>query len=99
MSKTEWRLWYWLRYRQLAGHKFRRQMPLGPYFADFACLEKRLVVEIDGDDHSEQHTYDARRDAWMRHAGYRVLRFRVTEVDADIEAVVDRIRFALAAPS
>lgn len=47
-SGIEWRLWYRLRRRQLTRRKFRRQVPIRPYFADFACLEARLVVEVDG---------------------------------------------------
>ena len=53
MSRTEWRLWFRLRGRQLMGRKFRRQVPIGPYFADFACLEARLVVEVDGEHHGD----------------------------------------------
>jgi very-short-patch-repair endonuclease len=60
MSGTESRLWYRLRCRQLLGRKFRRQVPIGPYFADFACLDARLVVEVDGDHHGDQLVYEAR---------------------------------------
>jgi very-short-patch-repair endonuclease len=95
MSKTEWRLWYRLRGRQLNGFKFRRQVPLGPYFADFACLEATLVVEVDGEHHGEQFAYDARRDRWLGEMGFRVLRFWVTEVDENIEAVIETIADAL----
>src|SRR5438067_8616384 len=85
MSKTEWRLWFRLRGRQLGGCKFRRQVPLGPYIADFACLEAGLVVEVDGDHHGDQLAYDARRDRWLSGTGFRVLRFWVAEVDENIE--------------
>ena len=54
MSRTERRLWQRLKGRQLNGFKFRRQVPLGPYVVDFACLEARLVVEVDGEHHAEQ---------------------------------------------
>jgi very-short-patch-repair endonuclease len=95
MSGTEWRLWYRLRGRQLLGHKFRRQVPIGPYFADFACLEARLVVEVDGDHHGDQLVYDARRDRRLSELGFRVLRFWVAEVDENIEGVIDSIADAL----
>jgi very-short-patch-repair endonuclease len=95
MSKTEWRLWYRLRGRQLNGFKFRRQVPLGPYLADFACLEAKLVVEVDGEHHGEQLAYDARRDRWLGEMGLRVIRFWVTEVDENIEGVIETIADAL----
>ena len=95
MSGSEWRLWYRLRGRQLLGHKFRRQLPIGPYFADFACLEARLVVEVDGDHHGDQLVYDARRDRRLSELGFRVLRFWVAEVDENIEGVIDSIADAL----
>jgi len=95
MSRTEWRLWYRLRDRQLNGFKFRRQVPIGPYFADFACLEAKLIVEVDGDHHGDQLAYDARRDRWCCERGFRVLRFWVTEIDGNTEGVVETIAEAL----
>jgi hypothetical protein len=82
----------------LLGHKFRRQVPIGPYFADFACLEARLVVELDGDHHSEQSLYDARRDQWLSEMGFRVLRFWVTEVDENLDGLIATISDALGSP-
>lgn len=61
--------------RGQAGAKFSRQMPLGPYFADFLCRELRLVIELDGPSHDLRPEHDATRDAWMHSQGYRVLRF------------------------
>ena len=95
MSGTEWRLWYRLRSRQLLGHKFRRQVPIGPYVADFACLETRLVVEVDGEQHGDQLVYDASRDHWLSELGFRVLRFWVVEVDENLEGVIETIVDAL----
>ena len=95
MSKTEWRLWYRLRGRQLMGRKFRRQVPIGPYFADFTCLDARVVVEVDGDHHGDQLVYDARRDHCLGGMGFRVLRFWVAEVDENIEGVIETIADAL----
>jgi very-short-patch-repair endonuclease len=80
-------LWQHLRLRQIGGHKFRRQQPLGHYIVDFVCLEKRLVVEVDGGHHSEQVVYDRRRSAWLEAEGFRILRFWDHEVLKHIEAV------------
>jgi very-short-patch-repair endonuclease len=69
-ERTMWRL---LRDRRLAGIKFRRQVPVGPFVADFACTQHRLVIELDGGQHAESDG-DARRDAVLAAAGWRVLR-------------------------
>jgi very-short-patch-repair endonuclease len=95
MSRTEWRLRHRLRGRQLLQRKFRRQVPIGPYFADFACLEARLAVEVDVDHHGDPLVYDARRDHWLGEMGFRVLRFWMTEVDENIEGVIESIAEAL----
>ncbi len=92
-------LWRHLRLRQFAGYKFRRQRPVGPYIIDFVCLEKRLVIEVDGGQHSEQRSYDARRDAWLKEEGFHVLRFWDHEVLARVESVKQVIWEALSAPS
>jgi len=88
-------LWFHLRDRRLANHKFRRQRPIGPYFADFACLEAMLVVELDGGQHVEAATYDERRTRFMENQGYRVLRFWNNEVLMQTDAVRERILQAL----
>jgi very-short-patch-repair endonuclease len=62
MTDAERRLWQYLRLRQLEGHKFRRQVRIGQYIADFACLKARIVVEVDGGQHTEARVYDTRRD-------------------------------------
>lgn len=74
------------------GAKFSRQMPVGPYFADFLCRELRLVVECDGISHDRSHAADAQRDAGMRAEGYTVLRFTNAEVLGNVEGVVMAIR-------
>lgn len=84
-------LWYYLRDRRLANHKFRRQRPIGPYFADFACLEARLIVELDGGQHAEAARYDESRTRFMEAQGFRVLRFWNNEVLAKKNAVLGRI--------
>src|SRR5690606_5880726 len=74
MTDSERRLWRCLRMRQLDGYRFRRQHPIGPYIVDFACLAARLVVEVDGGQHSDSMD-DRHRDAFLRARGFRVLRF------------------------
>ena len=68
-------LWKHLRMRQLGTYKFRRQQPIGVYIVDFVCLEKRLIIELDGGQHTEQTEYDEKRSVWLRERGYRVLRY------------------------
>jgi very-short-patch-repair endonuclease len=97
-TPAERALWQRLRRRQLAGYKFRRQHRVGPYICDFASLEGRLVVELDGSQHVVQADYDARRDAFLRSAGFRVLRFWNADVLARPEAVVQTIFEALHRP-
>lgn len=90
-TEAEALLWSRLRDRRLTGHKFRRQRPIGPYFADFACLEARLVVELDGGQHVEAAAYDAARTLAMEREGFRVLRFWNNEVLTQIDAVCEQI--------
>ncbi|MUV13059.1 DUF559 domain-containing protein [Lysobacter sp. HX-5-24] len=71
----ERRLWRHLRARRLGGHRFRRQYPIAGYIADFACVEARVVVELDGSQHADARAYDALRTRRMETNGYRVLRF------------------------
>ena len=68
-------LWRALRGRQLDGFRFRRQVPIGSYIADFVCPQAKLVVELDGGQHAEQTQYDAMRTAALQSLGYRVLRY------------------------
>jgi len=87
-------LWRHLRGKQLAGLRFRRQHPLGRYIVDFVCLEKRLVLELDGGQHGEEKGLikDNERDQWLRAEGYRILRFWNNEVLANLEGVMESIR-------
>jgi very-short-patch-repair endonuclease len=93
MNETEWRVWDRIRTRQVAGWKFRRQHPLGPYFVDFYCPAARLVVEIDGPTHGEerQWAYDERRTEWLKQHGYEVLRFWIADVDESLDDVIASI--------
>ncbi|NIR02743.1 MAG: DUF559 domain-containing protein [Gemmatimonadales bacterium] len=86
-----------LRNRHLAGAKFRRQHPVGPYILDFYCAQARLAIELDGGQHSEaaQQRRDARRTRVLEAQGVRVLRFWNNEVLAETEAVLETIWNAL----
>jgi very-short-patch-repair endonuclease len=95
MTDTERFAWYRLRKRQLAGHKFRRQVPLGSYIADFVCLESRLILEFDGGQHAERVVYDERRTRWLESQGFRVMRFWNIDVLKEWEAVEQVILRAL----
>jgi len=94
-TDAEHRLWSRLRGSQLEGFKFRRQRPLGPFFADFFCLEAKLVIELDGSQHADQLDRDERRTEFLRGAGYEVLRFWNYEVISEIDVVIQRIADAL----
>ena len=93
MTDAERVLWRELRSRLLADCKFRRQQPLGRYIVDFVCLDKRLVMELDGGQHAEfdQATYDAERTVWLERNGFRVLRFWDQEVLTNVVAVLEAI--------
>ncbi|TMG59539.1 MAG: DUF559 domain-containing protein [Chloroflexi bacterium] len=93
MSGTERRVWYRLCGRRLAGFKFRRQLPIGPYFADFACLSARLVVEIDGEFHNE--VSDQRKTSYLESQGFRVMRFPASATDQGLDDVIESIFWKL----
>ena len=71
----------------MAGLKFRRQHPIGPYFADFACVERRVVVELDGEYHDYQNGKDRERQAYLESLAWQVIRFDNEEVLTDVDAV------------
>ncbi|SER14301.1 Very-short-patch-repair endonuclease [Solimonas aquatica] len=82
-------LWQRLRNRQLLGHKFRRQLPIGPYIVDFVCVERQLIIELDGGQHAEQRARDAQRSAWLQARGFRVLRFWNDQALKETNAVLE----------
>ncbi|MGE3904867.1 MAG: endonuclease domain-containing protein [Reyranellaceae bacterium] len=100
MTPAELRLWQALRANVFEHGRFVRQMPIGPYIADFVCRRARLVVEVDGGQHAES-SHDQARDAWLSAHGYRVLRFWNNEVLSNTSGVVEAIMAALSenAPS
>ena len=91
--------WDEVRDRKLDGFKFRRQYLIGPYIVDFVCVEKKLIVELDGALHANRVAYDMERDEFLGGAGYEVFRFRNEELADDIAMVMATIRHALKAPS
>ena len=90
-TNAEGLLWHYLRSKQLGGYKFRRQQPIGPYVADFACLPEKLLIELDGGQHADPNAPDEQRDQFLRQQGYRVLRFWNHDVFADCFGVLERV--------
>jgi len=92
-TEVERRLWQRLRKRQLSGAKFRRQHPIGPFIADFFCLNSRLVIELDGSQHGEdrERQSDERRTQYLESQGYRVRRFWNDEILGNIDGVLEEI--------
>jgi very-short-patch-repair endonuclease len=87
MTDAERKLWYYLRAHRFEGLGFRRQVPVGPYVADFLCEELRVIVEVDGGQHSERSHEDEERTAWLNARGYRVIRFWNNDVMGNMEGV------------
>jgi very-short-patch-repair endonuclease len=94
-TEAEVRLWSHLRNRQLEGAKFRLQSPVGPYVADFLCVEAKLIVELDGGQHGAQIGKDAARTRDLEDAGYQVFRFWNIDVLANTHGVLAEIRLAV----
>ena len=96
MTDAERALWFELRGRRLQGYKFKRQWTLGPCIVDFCCWEARLIVEVDGGQHSPER--DRTRTAWLEAQGYRVLRFWNNDVLQNLEGVLAAIAADLSHP-
>jgi very-short-patch-repair endonuclease len=93
-TEAEAKLWYLLRNRRFAQFKFRRQLPIGNYIADFVCLEARLIIEADGSQHAESER-DLVRDAYLHAQGFRLLRLWNSDILARSDDVLDAIWAAL----
>jgi very-short-patch-repair endonuclease len=93
-TEAEYRLWSDLRNRLLNGHKFSRQIPIGPYVADFVCRERNLIVELDGSQHAVSE-HDLTRTRWLNDNGYSVLRFWNHEVFEERRSVLETILAAM----
>ena len=96
-TDAEKRLWTLLRDRRLATFKFRRQQVIDPYIVDFVCFAERLIVEADGSQHSDDKA-DARRDAFLRSQGFRILRFWNNDILARRDSIAAAIFGALPVP-
>ncbi|MEQ8744224.1 DUF559 domain-containing protein [Parasphingorhabdus sp.] len=95
-TPAERKLWKYLSKRQISGRKFSRQMPVGPYYADFLCRELRLIIEIDGYSHEMQQSDDDKRTKDLVRHGYKVVRFTNDDVLNNIEGVIRQIEMAVA---
>ena len=95
MPPAERAVWAVLRARGLGGWKFRRQVPIGPYIVDFLCVEKRLVLEIDGRSHDARLEYDKKREIYLRSEGFRVVRLCNDNVYEKLEGAMWKILMVL----
>ena len=95
MTEAERQLWQCLRRRNIERNRFRKRVPVGPYVADFVCLERRLIVEVDGSQHVTNADSDPTRTQWLESQGFRVIRFWNNDVLGNIDAVLESIRLAL----
>ncbi|MFN3609498.1 MAG: endonuclease domain-containing protein [Hyphomonas sp.] len=97
MPKSEVILWSRLRRQQLAGYRFRRQVPIGPFIADFACADLELVIEVDGATHStlSELDHDARRTAFLQQQGWHVWRVWNNEVYENLDGVLEGLLLEL----
>jgi very-short-patch-repair endonuclease len=89
-TEAEKRLWRALRVK-LPQFKWRRQMPIGPYFVDFACFAEKLIIELDGGQHADAAGYDEARSRMIEAQGYRVFRFWNNDILSNTEGVLERI--------
>ena len=94
-TEAEKRLWSILRKRQIGDCRFRRQVPIDPYVADFVCFSHRLIIEVDGGQHARKAEQDRKRTRWLEGQGFRVLRFWNNEVLENLEGVRSKIEDAL----
>ncbi|WP_181707687.1 DUF559 domain-containing protein [Chthonobacter rhizosphaerae] len=95
LTPQEVKAWVWLReHGHLFGGRFRRQVPVGPYIVDFACLNPRIAIEIDGDSHCHPDALarDGDRDAFLRTQGFAVVRIWNTEIGRDADTFLDLVR-------
>jgi very-short-patch-repair endonuclease len=90
MTDAEAKLWFALRDRRFANYKFRRQVPVGPFYADFVCFDVRVVIEVDGGQHAES-SRDQRRDQWFAANDFLVLRYWNNDVLRNMEGVLSSL--------
>lgn len=97
MTDAEQKIWQAIRGEQIKGHKFRRQYVIGSYITDFACINEKLLIELDGGQHQDQMEYDAKRTEFLLAHGWRVLRFWNNDVMVNMDGVLFSIADALTA--
>ncbi|MCW8444155.1 DUF559 domain-containing protein [Fluoribacter gormanii] len=93
-TDAERHLWYYPRANRL-GFKFKRQVPIGEFIVDFVCLEKRLIIELDGGQHANNQMYDAKRTDWLMTRGFKVLRFWNHDIFQQTQSVLEVIMTTL----
>lgn len=91
-TDVEQKLWSFIRNKKLCGHKFRRQHPIGSYIADFVCIKRRLIIELDGGIHIKQSAKDFARTQYLRGIGFRVLRYENKEILTHMNEVLAEIK-------
>lgn len=98
-TEFEQELWYYLRAKRFLGLKFKRQVPIGNYIADFACRDKKIIIELDGSGHldEKQMKHDKIRDNYLKSLGYKIIRIYNNELN-DMESVLEYIRINLPSP-
>ena len=94
-TDVEQLLWKQLRNRHLYQFKFRRQFPIEPYIADFACLELKLIIELDGGQHANRVNYDNQRSLFLEQRGFKVMRFWNNDVIENTVGVLEAIHLAI----
>jgi len=99
-TEPEKLFWSRVRDRRLGGYKFKRQMAIGSYIADFACVERKLIIELDGGQHADRKEYDEKRDAFLRSKGFRIIRVWNIDLLQNIDGVMEMLSVELdSAPS
>ena len=94
MTLFEEKLWFYLRAKRFCNMKFRRQVPIGNYIADFVCKAKNLIIELDGSQHLEesQTLHDIKRDKYFNSLGYKVVRIYNNDISNNINAVLEYLK-------
>ena len=100
MTIFERKLWTRLRAKKFMNIKFKRQVPIGVYIADFVCKDKKLIIELDGSGHLEtaQQEHDINRDSYLKSQGYEILRFYNNDIENNLEGVLEVIRQKILSP-
>lgn len=97
-TDTEKMLWRKLRAKKFCEYKFRRQVPIGPYIADFACVKRKVIVEVDGYVHEMKKSHDRERDCFLRQHGFHILRLCNEDVRQNLEGILEKLLEFLSTP-